>query len=410
MLRSLDDAVSGLQAHETWLDVIGNDVANVDTPGFKAEQVDFATVFAQTLGAGSAPAGGLGGTNPEQIGLGVAVAAISPDQAEGALETTGNPTDLAIQGNGYFVMDMGPQGTGYTRVGDFTFDSAGNMVSKATGFKVLGWMASGGVLPTENAATLQDIVIPTNTLTAPTPTTSVTFSGNLNAATASGSSVTLPVTVYDSLGNAWTLTFTFTPGTTAGTWNWSVTAPAGAGLGGTTSGTITFNGNGTYQTSRGGPITISPKGATPNQTITPDFSALTQYGSATTAYASGQNGAPPGTLTSVSVDASGVITGHFSNGLSQTLAQVAVATFSNPSGLQQIGQSMYVSGPNAGPAVVGPAGTGEAGGIVSGSLEGSNVDLAREFTQMIAAERGFQANAQVVTVDNQILQTLVQLG
>ena len=420
MMRSMSDAVSGLQAHQTWMDVIGNNIANVNTPGFKSGDVNFAAVFAQTLSAGSAPALGLGGTNPQQVGLGVGIGSISQNQSEGVLQQTGNPTNLAIQGNGYFVQDMGSQGTGYTRVGNFSFDSAGNLVSGATGFKVMGWMPGAtGALPAENAATLQDIVIPQTVTHAPVATSTVQFSGNLNATLAGSTTATpvsLPVTVYDSLGNPLTLTFTFTPPTTAGstTWSWSAALtnpPAGASLVSGSSGTVAFSTSGAYSSAgtTTGPVAVTVSGAAP-LSITPDFTALTQYGSATSAQAAGQNGYAAGTLQSLSVDSSGLITGHFTNGLSETLGQVALATFANPQGLVQQGQDVYVTGTNSGAPLVGAAGTGAAGTVVAGSLEGSNVDLASQFTQMIAAERGFQANAQVVTTANTMLQTLVQLG
>jgi flagellar hook protein FlgE len=420
MLRSMSDAVSGLEAHQKWLDVIGNNIANVDTPGFKSSDVNFAAVFAQTLSAGSAPALGLGGTDPQQVGLGVGIGSITQKQSQGALQQTGSPTNLAIQGDGYFVLDMGPQGTGYSRVGDFSFDSAGDLVSQSTGFKVMGWMPNAnGTMPAENATTMQDIVIPQNVIHAPVATTAADFGGNLDATLAGTTqTVSLPVTVYDALGNPVTLTFTFTPPTAAGssTWSWSASLtnpPAGETLNGSTTGTATgtvvFSSSGAYASMTGGPITLgTATGATTS--IAPDFTALTQFASATSAQATGQNGAAAGTLQSLSVDSRGLITGHFTNGLTETLGQVALATFANPQGLVQQGQDVYVTGPNSGLPLVAVAGTGAAGTIASGSLEGSNVDLASQFTQMIAAERGFQANAQVVTTANTILQTLVQLG
>lgn len=411
MLRSMSDAVSGLQGNQTWMDVIGNDIANVSTPGFKSGDVNFSAMFAQTLSAGSAPvANGLGGTNPKQIGLGVGVGSITTSQAEGAMQQTGTSTNLAIQGDGYFALDMGTNGTGYSRVGDFNFDAQGNLVSQSTGFKVLGWLPTNGTLPAETANNLQDIVIPQTATSAPVPTSTVSYAGNLNAGTAAGTNVALPVTVYDSLGNPWTLTFTFTPGATANTWNWSVAAPTGAVLGGSTTGTITFGATGAYASTTGGPLTISPTGAAAAQSIKPNFTALTQYSGATNADASAQNGFQAGQLNSISIDTSGLITGAFSNGATETLGQVALATFSNPSGLVQQGQGVSVSGTNSGTPTVGVPGSGAAGTVQSGELEGSNVDLAQEFTEMITAERGYQANAQVVTVVNQMLQTLVQLG
>jgi flagellar hook protein FlgE len=410
MLPSMDDAVSGLQMHQQWMNVIGNNIANVSTPGFKASEVTFAQLFAQTLSAGSQPQAGLGGTNPVQIGLGVGLGSITQSQAQGALQQTGNPTDLALQGNGYFMLQS-PSGPVYTRVGDFSFDANGNLVEGATGFRVLGWMANAsGTLPAQNSSTLQSIVIPQTSTKAPQATSQAGFIGNLDSGTAAGSSVQVPFTVYDSLGNPWSLTMTFQPGGAAGTWNWTVSDPSGkAGLSGTTSGTVTFSTSGAYTASTGGPFSIAPAGAA-TSSITPGFAAMTQYASASTANPGTQNGYAGGSLTSLSVDKSGVITGTFSNGLTQTLGQVGVATFANPEGLVQQGQDVYTAGNNSGVPYITQPGSGGAGTVASGALEGSNVDLAQEFTNMIAAERGFQANAQVVTTSNSMLQTLVQMG
>lgn len=407
MLRSMEDAVSGLQMHQQWMDVIGNNIANVSTPGFKASDVTFQQLFAQTLNAGGRPQGNLGGTNPQQIGLGVGLGSITQQQSQGALQQTGNPTDLALQGDGYFMLDMNGQGTGYTRVGDFNIDASGNMVEKATGFRVQGWLAnSAGTLPTQNAANLQDLVIPQNSSKAPQATSTVGLSGNLDSG--SPSPVALPFKVYDSLGNPWSLVCTFTE-TSPGNWTWAVTDPSGkAGLAGATTGTLTFTGGGAYSASTGGPFTITPAGTTA-ATITPNFTGLTQYASASDLTTS-QDGYAAGALQSMSVDKSGVITGTYSNGLTQTLGQVATATFANPQGLVQLGQDVYTAGNNSGVPSVVVAGTGGAGTVSAGTLEGSNVDLAQEFTDMIAAERGFQANARVVTVADQMLQNLVQLG
>ena len=410
MLPAMDAAVSGLQMHQQWMNVIGNNIANVSTPGFKASQVTFEQMFAQTLSAGTQPQGTLGGINPQQIGLGVGLGSITQSQTQGVLQQTGNPTDLALQGAGYFLLGTGGQGTVYTRVGDFGFDANGNLVQQTTGLKVQGWMAGPtGTLPALNSANLQSIVIPQTSTKPPQATTAAAFIGNLDSSTASTSPVAVPFTAYDSLGNAWTLTATFTPSATAGVWNWAVTDPSGhAGLGGSTTGTVTFTPAGAYSASTGGPLTVAPTGAS-STSLTPSFSAMTQYGSASTANPGLQNGYSAGTLQSLDVGQSGVITGTYSNGLTQTLGQVAVTTFANPQGLVQQGQDVYAAGNNSGTPVITPAGAGGAGTIASGALEGSNVDLAQEFTNMIAAERGFQANAQVVTTSNQMLQTLVQM-
>jgi len=420
MLRAMNDAVSGLQMHQQWMDVIGNNIANVSTPGFKASSVNFSQLFAQTLYGGGAPNGNLGGTNPQQIGLGVGIGSITQNESQGALQQTGSPTDLAIQGNGYFLLNMNGQGTGYTRVGAFSQDGAGNLVEKATGFKVQGWMASGGTLPsTETQTNLSNITIPQNQSIPPKPTATAPFVGNLNAADSSQTTppkVQVPFQVYDSLGNPQNLICTFQAVSgTPGSWTWTISDPSTgglAGLGAGATGTITFGSSGAYSTPTTNPtFTVSPTdGSTPNQTVTLNFTQMTQYAAADAPLPGTQTGYGTGTLDGLSIDKSGVITGHFTNGLSQTLGQVALATFANAQGLVQQGQDIYIAGTNSGNANVLVAGTAGAGSIQSSALEGSNVDLAKEFTDMIAAERGFQANSQVVTTTNQMLQTLVQLG
>ncbi len=410
MLRSLQDAVSGLQMHQQWMDVVGNNIANVSTPGFKESTMTFAPLFAQTLTAGARPTATSGGTNPAQLGLGVGLGNIAQNLSQGALQQTGIPTNLALQGSGYFMLSQNGQGTGYTRVGDFSFDSSGNLVEQTTGFKVLGWMANAsGTLPAQNSANLQPIVIPSGTAKAPQATSNFAFQGNLDSQTAASNPVQVPMKVYDSLGQPVNLLCTLTPAG-SDTWNWAVSDPSGsAGLSGSTSGTITFSSSTGAETgSTGGPFGIQPSGAA-SSSITPNFSAITQFSGATTANPGKQNGYAAGSLQSLAVDKSGTITGTFSNGLTQVLGQVAVATFANPQGLVQQGQSIYTAGNNSGRANVVVAGTGGSGSISAGSLEGSNVDLASAFTQMITAQRGFQANAQVITTVNQMLQSLVTL-
>ncbi len=416
----MDSAVSGLQMQQKWMDVIGNNIANVSTPGFKSSSLNFAQLFAQTLYGGGAPAGNLGGTNPQQIGLGVGIGSITQNQAAGTLQQTGNPTDLAITGNGYFLLNMNGQGTGYTRVGDFTQDGVGNLVEGATGFKVQGWMATNGVLPTsETQSNLSGITIPNNQSIPPHATANMSFTGNLNVADslqATPPKIQVPFQAYDSLGNPLNLICTFqaTAGT-PGSWTWTLSDPSSAGVAGlpatAPSGTITFSSSGAYSTPATNPtFTMSPKDGSSAQTVTLNFKSMTQYAAADAPTPGTQDGYGTGTLDGLTIDKSGVITGSFTNGQSQTLGQVAVATFANPQGLVQQGQDIYTAGPNSGLPQVLVAGTSGAGAIQSSALEGSNVDLAKQFTDMIAAERGFQANGQVITTSDQMLQTLVQLG
>lgn len=409
MLRSLFSGISGLESFQTDLDVVGNNIANVDTVGFKASRVLFADLFYQMLKGASAPTPTQGGTNPSEVGLGTSVGDIYVDTSQGNLEQTGVQTDMAIQGSGYFLVQS-PSGVSYTRNGHFSFDANGNLVN-AQGDRVLGWMANNGTLPATDAAHLTPIQIPITTTTPATATTSAVLGGNLNATTTSGGTYSVGLSLIDSLGNTQPVTITFT-NTGSNSWSWTATwtNPASPSSPPSTvgSGTIAFSPSGTVTSGGTGTISFSPPGANP-LTVSVNFSGITQYASANTVAPVTVNGSPAGNLENLSVDPSGVITGIFTNGQKVVLAQVAVATFPNPAGLTAIGNGLYQASNNSGIANLGTAGSGTRGSIAPGALEMSNVDLAQEFTEMMIAERAFQANAQVITASDNVLTTLVQM-
>lgn len=404
MMRSLFSGVSGLKNHQTRMDVIGNNIANVNTVAFKAGRVTFEDILSQTVeGARSPQTGGLGGVNPKQIGLGMSVAGVDTIFTPGSIETTNNPTDFAIQGSGFFVVSDGEQ-VYYTRDGAFKESADGSLVN-SSGLRLQGWMAdTDGVIDTNQA--LQNIVIPVDDQMRPKATDSLDFEGNLDANAAGGDTWTTSVQVFDSLGNTHNLTVVFDK-TAENTWDWEATLDGGTAASGG-SGTIVFSSDGSISSGDTGAANFTVAGANPlNLNI--NFSQLTQFGGNPTAYIGFQNGYEAGSLDMVSTDSSGVLTGIFTNGQSKALGQLALANFSNPGGLLKQGGNLYQISNNSGLPSIGPADSGGRGSIAVGSLEMSNVDLAQEFTNMIITQRGFQANSRVITVSDEMLQDLINI-
>ncbi len=420
MLQAMYSGISAIETQQTSLDVIGNNIANVNTTAYKAGRVTFEDQLSQTIQGASAPAGNVGGTNPQQVGLGVRVSSIDTVMAQGGLQSTAKPTDMAIQGNGYFMLgNTNGTGVSYTRDGSFTLDSNGNLVNSSSGAYVLGWKAdaNGGVDSTQQITSASKLSIPVGGLTAVQPTSNMAFGGNLSAdaapyTAASGSTpaggtapYTRTVKVYDSLGNPANVTLSFTRDAAANTWDWSASGDAAA----TGTGTISFDSTG-KQTGATGTVTLNPTdGASANQVITPDFSGVTQIAGDSSASPTSQNGYAPGTLQSFSVDDTGAISGIFNNGLTRVLGQMALADFPNDAGLTRAGGNTFTTSINSGLPTVGPAQSSSLGKISTGYLEQSNVDLSSEFTNLIVAQRGFQANTKIVTTVDQLLNDVIQL-
>jgi flagellar hook protein FlgE len=407
MMRSLFSGVAGLRAHQTRMDVIGNNIANVNTVGFKSSRVTFQEIFSQTLKGAMAPSGtnrnALGGTNPMQIGLGVSTASIDTNHTPGSLQPTSNPTDLAIDGDGFFVVRAGSS-YAYTRVGAFDLDGDGVLVN-SQGQKVLGWAAdSNGVLPPRTEHNLEALRIEVGSRTTAEATDKIAFAKNLNSQDPIGTVKTIPVTVYDSQGSTHAITIEFTK-TNDNQWSWTASG-TDVDAGG---GTLVFDQAGLLDPSTSATsIELSPSGVDPIS-ITVDFASVTQMAGPTDIDASSINGCTAGTLESFTFDASGTITGFYSNGKMRVIGQIALASFTNPRGLQRAGNNLFVETTNSGTFNLGEAGT-EGRGTISGSaLEMSNVDLAEEFTQMIVTQRGFQANSRVITVSDEMLQELVNM-
>ena len=423
MLRSMFSAISGLRGHQEMMDVIANNIANVNTVGFKSGRVNFQDILSQTVHGATAPSGGLGSINPAQIGLGMTVAGIDVLQTQGNLQSTGKTTDMAIQGDGFFVESDGSS-TVYTRDGAFDIALDGSLANPGSGLKVQGWQAdSSGKIDITQPIT--NLVIPIGQRTTALATSHVTLNGNLDAGSVTGAAVPTTMTVFDSLGIAHSVKITFTKGATANQWDWTATKDAAdngiavtqqayvAASGGNPAtpaignGTLTLTSGGVFSASTGSLAFTFPDGATAT-TPAIDMSAMTQF-SGTSQPASQTDGFTSGTLVTFAVGNAGELSGVYSNGQTQVLGQIALANFLNSAGLLRAGQNNFSATSASGAASIGTAGTGGRGSVTTGALEMSNVDLATQFTGMITAERGFQANSRVITTSDEMLQELVNL-
>jgi len=554
LLNSLFSGVSGLQNLQSMMDVIGNNIANVDTIGFKSSRVTFSDTFNELVKSGTSPTDLTGGTNSFQVGLGMKINSIDRNWNQGTFQTTGISTDLALQGPGMFILNSNGQNF-YSRAGSFIFDANGKLVDPQNGAIVQGKVANGlGQIPQGTA--IQDIVVDKNLKLPATKTSNVSWGGNLQSSSTTiatnvvnmndtlagnspangstldsttsivgkdGSKYTLDVkytyasattswtpsytvkdssgatvattpspalsaltfntsgnctspsiqitsndaqqnlsfnldlskitlsssaatstgippvvnqgasevpvigsvSIYDSLGNPHTLSLQFDH-SYGNTWSWKVSVPStdGGTFNGATSGTITFDANGQIQTiTQGGTtvpgnppvpqVTFSPSGGAETEPINLNFgsgtSGITQTSLTSQVAALNQDGSASANLTNLNIDQYGNVVGVFSNGNSKTLAQLMVATFTNQNGLVSAGDNLYSVAANSGTPRIDAPGASSATTIQSGALEQSNVDLSQEFTQMIVSQRGFEANAKVVTTSDTLLQDITNL-
>jgi flagellar hook protein FlgE len=438
-MRSLYSGVSGLRIHQTKMDVIGNNIANVNTVGFKSSRVTFSEVYSQTIQGASGASEFSGGKNPMQIGLGAGIASIDVNMTEGASQRTDNPLDLKIKGDGFFVVSD-VTGNKFTRAGAFRIDNAGNLVTPE-GLNVMGWgvdpatekIQKGKVQPVK-------VLSAENAYSEPEKTTKGRIVGNINKndedlKTADGKIFTTDM--YDELGYKYTIKYNV------------VMESSVSG-----SGTTTYDPNkytisvasvtdekGNVVSGPGGSVNIEfdpltgklNKGTTASPTASPtdfnitnfpstgsnvfvDFSTLTLFaakssieGKAGDADSIG-SGSKPGSITGFEVGGDGKIRGKYSNGKSKLLGQVVVAQFDNPAGLQKVGSNLYEATNNSGEFDgIGKDIKAIGGDIKAGVLEMANVDLSKEFTEMITTQRGFQANSRIITSSDEMLQELVNL-
>lgn len=399
-------AVSGLRAHQTMADVIGNNIANVNTTGFKSSRVEFADTLSQLQQAGSLANEATGTVNPTQVGLGVKVAATQLSQTPGAALVTNQTTDVAIEGDGYFVIREDDAQL-YTRAGSFRFDSTGRLVNPS-GARVQGWVrdeAAGGI---NTNAPLTDILVPASQTVPPNPTSLVEYGGNLSVEHQVGDPPAESVVeIVDGQGVEHTVMLSFDK-TADDTWQMTMTNESGATV---ATQVLDFNPSNGSLTNPPGAVAVTF--TTPNGTDIDfdfDLSQITQYGASTDPQLVSSDGSPSGTLQGFAIDPSGIVSGVFSNGDTIDLGQIAVANFSNPNGLGAEGDTAFSSTLASGQAIVGSAGTGGRGSLAAGLLETSNVELGLEFTNLIIAQRGFQANSRVITTSDEMIQELVNLS
>ncbi len=512
MMRSLFSGVSGLKSHQSRMDVIGNNIANVNTVGFKSSRMTFADTLYQTQSGASAPSETVGGTNPKQVGLGVGVASVDLLFTDGSPQATGKNTDLALSGNGLFVVSRDSAGKDkyYTRAGNFGFDANYNYVMSGSGHHVVGWNADeNGIVDTKGTPTGIQIKDSMRSMAAKA-TTEITYKGNMNSSVPTITKITdqtgkpvtgdavvasasdfksgslpsgvtgatsltltmsdgttrtitakssyryrvgesLPITtittVYDSLGNEHKVPLLFTkiPDTSSpplGVNKWRVTLSPGVDSNGkldpydptsatdsqttikerdgyTTvtmkAQTLSFDQNGKYIGGSGNPKLTLTNGAgstaggsvVNTMDVAVNLGNLTQYSGSDTIKAD-YNGNAAGTLKEVNADRSGRLTGTYTNGEKRTLAQVAVAQFDNAAGLTKEGANLYSESNNSGRANIK---TVSALGVTltPSALEMSNVDIANEFADMVVTQRGFQSNSKIITVGDEMLETVINM-
>ncbi|PLT31552.1 flagellar hook protein FlgE [Peribacillus deserti] len=403
MLRSMYSGISGMKNFQTKLDVIGNNIANVNTYGFKKGRVTFKDTMNQTISGASAAQNNRGGKNPMQVGLGSTMATIDTIHTQSSLQTTGRSLDLAINGDGYFVVKQG-DAEFYTRAGNLYLDDNGNLVT-GDGMKVQS--LENGVL--------KDIAVNVNELLPAKQTVNIPLSGNLPTDAKGSTSTTQQIKIVDEIGISHTLDLKITPvDASAGTWKFSFV-----------DNTLPVDPDNPEENIVSQDITLSMDPATPNPAVQFDLNindgtgAVKQFAvnvpmkdltakSGNVSAQANPDGNTQGSLESFNIGSLGEINGVFSNGLVTTLGQLAIAKFSNPSGLTKTGGNLFQESINSGTANINIAGEGR-GTIASGSLEMSNVDLSEEFTEMITAQRGFQANTKIITTSDEILQELVNL-
>ncbi len=417
-VRSLGAAASGIETMQTDLDTIGNDIANSETDGFKSGTAEFEDLLTEQLQpAGAAVGTTVASTNPTSIGAGDEVSAISTNFSEGPVTQTGVSTDVAIEGNGFLVVSQNGQ-TVYTRDGDLQIDSNGNLAT-ASGGLVLGWTTGQPTTSTPKPLS----IIPGST-EPPAQTANINLGGNL--ADGSTAAVNVTTTIYDALGDAVPVDLTFTPTGAANTWSLQGTVAGAASPLWAAPQTLVFGNNGQLASVNGAavganatPIAIANlpsnytwSGGAVNLDLPAPGSqnAITQFASDQTLAVTSQDGYAAGTLDSYSIGSGGTITGSYSNGTSQSLGTIALAEFANPNGLEDVGNTDFVPTAASGNPQLGVPGTGGLGTLQGGAVEGSNVDLATELTDLIEAQTAYQANTKVVDSTSTALESLVEMS
>ena len=408
LYSSFYSSLSGLSANANALSVIGNDLSNLNTVGYKGSTASFQDLFAASVGATSSQGNG----NPIQIGLGTKLASIAQNFGQGSFQSTSNVTDMAIQGQGFFTLQTKGGGAGFTRAGNFTVDKKGYLVDP-NGNNVTGWNRSANSLTTNGLSS--PIVLNMSTTSPPASTTTVGTVTNLDAGAITGTVYSTPVQIYDSLGASHSLLFTYTKQAAPGTWSAAITTDGGSTVSGCPA-TVQFDAKGVLISPTANPtlsFTNWPNGATSPSTswdiIKNGTATLTGFSAASATSSTSQDGYGSGTVRSMIVDQNGIITGSFTNGQTIPMAQVAISNFANSAGLAKQGENMWGATLASGAASVGAANQGGRGAVLGANLELSNVDVAEEFTRLIINQRGYQANSRVVTTADSLLQETLNL-
>lgn len=400
-------ALSGLRASSDALSVTGHNIANANTTAFKAGAITFSDVMLNSRGLNGANA-------PLQIGNGVSVAAISRDFTQGNLATAGTPTNMAIQGNGYFVVKDTKGVQSFTRAGDFILDKEGFLVAPG-GQRVQGYAAVDGKIPTD--ALLSSLQVPIGDTINPKITAEATLRMNLNSSDPVGTQFSAPVEIYDSLGVAHALSLVYTK---TADLTYTVTAKMDGNPATIAPAAVTFGSDGKL-TSPAAPasLVVTPDQTQLNGATLPSVNVnlyqadgtpnLTSFSSASGVSSTNQDGFAAGIINGILTDKTGTLTAVFSNGQTRPIGQVALATFNSEDGLKALGGNLLSEAIGSGPASIGKPGSSGRGDVVGQALEQSNVDIATEFTNLIVAQRSYQANSRVITTFNQALQDLLQI-
>lgn len=447
MIRSLWTGVNGVVGHQTYLDVIGNNVANVNTVGFRKSSPVFSDLLSDLMHGATEGDGNIGGVSPMQVGLGSLVTAIDVSQTQGSLTLTDVATNLAISGTGFFVV-QGTEGQFYTRAGDFVVDSEGYLVQSGTGNYLLGTKIGDDGIP-DSAGVLEPVRIPVVSgtgdadYTLPAKATeNILYACNLDAGMALGDSHTAGTTVYDNLGNAHEIQVTWSKATETaedGTevwkenrWNWKAELldedpPVEVGSGeigfygasdpatGAEAGDIIRDGSERITITL--PYAASESGQVPEAgTITLDFGGegealegLTQFGESSTTRSISQDGYPLGYKEGVSISSEGVVSVLYSNDMTKATYRIPLAFFRNPMGLSSEGDVLFSTTANSGDMNLSFPGEENTGTLISGALEASNADVADSFSDLIVAQRAFQANSRIISTSDEFLQKSIDL-
>ncbi len=413
MSRLFSTAISAMTTHGLGIDVHANNIANLNTVGYKSQRAQFKTLFSQQLAPARGTNNGSSGRDPQSVGAGVRLSSTATSYAQGSLVNTGSNLDLAILGRGFFMVRDADGNDYYSRDGSMTLDADGRLTHSSSGYQVQGLVVDAvtGTIP--DAGVPEDIVIPPGLTLNAKATTTATIAGNLDAEAATGTTANVQFRYHDSFGVDQVMTLTFTRNAAVNTWDW--VAKVGTGPTTVGSGSLVFNSVGDVNSGGSGTANVTvasggvTAGGTDPQAITLDLSKMTQFSALSEVESTNQDGFPPGFLTDIVTDDVGRVSAVFSNGQTRPLAQLAVVNFANVDGLNRISDNLFQQSANTGSPQVVMAGTSGTGNIVAQALERSNTDLANELTQIIILQRGYQASTRMVSTADEMLQDALNL-